>query len=129
MDWICGSSQLMLTSPMVLPVEGSIAVAPSADGMFIVTVLATVGVPTRTCQLGLFFWTAVQKAPRRIASPICVVPVVKEAFWKSGELVVIETSLVPSKLSPLENFMSRGTIVTGTVVVAEPLAGLVPTMV
>jgi len=46
-----------------------------------------------------------------------------------GELVVNETSFVPSKLSPLENFMSRGTIVTGTVVVADPLAGLVPTIV
>src|SRR5579863_8291571 len=113
----------MSTSPIVLPVDGSMAVAPSADGIFIVTVLATVGVPTSTCQLGLFFWTSFQNAPRRTASPICVVPLMKGAFWKSGELVVADTRLVPSKLLPLENFMSNGIIVTGTVVVAEPLEG------
>ncbi len=50
------------------------------------------------------------------------------AFWKSGELVEVDTCGVPSKLFPFENFKSRGTIVVGTVVVAEPREGLVPTI-
>ncbi len=50
------------------------------------------------------------------------------AFWKSGELVVVDTCGVPSKVYPFENFRSRGTIVVETVVVAEPMEGFVPTM-
>jgi hypothetical protein len=45
------------------------------------------------------------------------VPLLNAAFWNSGELVVLDTCGVPSKLFPLEHFRRRGTMVTGTVVV------------
>src|SRR5260370_9137384 len=57
-----------------------------------------------------------------------MLPLINCAFWKIGEPVVSGTLVVPSKTLPLEKVSLRGTIVTGTVVVAEPFLGLVPTM-
>jgi len=57
-----------------------------------------------------------------------VLPLINGAFWKIGEPVVSGTLVVPSKTLPLEKVSLRGTIVTATVVVAEPFLGLVPTM-
>src|SRR5579884_3928906 len=79
--------------------------------------------------VGACFGDLIPELGAATASPYCVVPLMNEAFWNSGEPVVCATCGVPSKLVPLENLRFNGTIVTGTVVVFEPLEGLVPTIV
>src|ERR1041384_8063038 len=52
---------------------------PSAAGTLIVTVGSTVGVPSSRCQFGDVLDTDDQNPERSMASPNCVVPLVKAA--------------------------------------------------
>src|SRR5579863_1177927 len=99
---------------------------PSAAGTLIVTVGRTFGVPSSRCQFGDDADTVFQKPARSMASPSCVVPLVNAASLNIGEA----TSLLagPGTVMPLDVITLSGRISVGTVVVLEPAAGLVPTI-
>src|SRR5579859_2172756 len=99
---------------------------PSAAGTLMFTVGSTFGVPSSRCQFGEVLDTADQNAERCMASPSCVVPLVKAALLKIGDalsLLADPVTVTPSDITTLS-----GRISVGMVVVLEPAAWFVPTI-
>src|SRR5579863_7911519 len=100
---------------------------PSAAGTLMVTVGRTLGVPSSRCQFGADADTVLQKLDRIMASPSCVFPLVKAALRNIGDALSLLAE--PVTVTPSDMTTFSGRISAGTVVVLEPEAGLVPTIV
>src|ERR1700752_4087047 len=99
---------------------------PSAAGTLIVTVGKTFGVPSSRCQFGDDADTVRQNPARSIASPSCVVPLVNAALLNIGDALRLLAE--PVTVTPLDVTTFSGRISVGMVVVLDPAAGLVPTI-
>ena len=91
-----------------------------------VTVGSTVGVPSSRCQFGAEADTVLQNPARSMASPSCVVPLVNAALLNIGDALSLLAD--PVTVTPLDMTTFSGRISVGTVVVLDPAAGFVPTI-
>jgi len=87
------------------------------------------GLASRRWYFGADPETVDQNSARRIASTSCVLPDLNFAFAKMGDAVTSEVRLVASIVPPPAKENEIGINSTGTVVVADPAAGFVPTIV